>query len=548
MVAASTYVPTWDTLLLVATPFDPATSVSVSAPPWPGGFKGSVPGGPGTFAVLGAERSLYYADNTYFSQSADTPASQWFAAKLTWAFNYQSQLFQGDEPGQGSSRVGTGNITLANEDGGLAALLGYGWDGRSLRLYRGNKANAFSTFELIFVGTGDGLEWTDRAVTIRLRDRQAPFTKAMLVDFYGGSADLDGDSSITGQAKPLAYGRCFNIPATQIGSANQIYQASIGPIQSIDAVRDKGVVLTPSVDYPDFGSLLLATVAPGSYATCLAQGVFRLGAQPSGLVTCDVHGLKVAGTYVETAATITQAIATTRLGTDNFSTSSITGIAALDVLQPAPLGWFCQDASLTIGAALDQILGSIGGYWFASLAGNLEVGRLDTPVGATPDFSLRPRNFVDGISRTGIKAVYRRQVGYQKLERVQTPDELAAPPGVSDADRQYYGAESRWAQADRANVFTMHRYSRAAQVRGLFALQTDAQAEAERLGDLYDSELNLYQARVTGVDPFSIHLGRAFEIASWDVAGINSAGQNFRIVGMTYDVSQDALNLTFWGL
>lgn len=544
--APALYAPDWDTLAVVAQPFDPDLTQTVVSPPWPFGFGQSVFGGlPGSYMLAGTEREVFFADRTYISHDSDSPSEQWFKALLNWSFNYQAKLYQGNEPGDGSgSRIGYGNIDLINENGVVDILLNYAWDGRTIRLYRGRRANAFSTFELIFVGTGAGIDWTDNGVTILLRDRQAPFAKTLARETYGGTGGPDGDASITGQAKPLAYGRCFNIPAKLIGFGSQIYQVGVGPLQSIDDVRDKGASLTFAADYPNYDSLLSATVGPGFYVTCLALGLVRLGASAAGTITADCHGLIVNGLYVETTASIAKAIAMTRLGVDNFSDDGLAGFDELDLLQPAPIGWFCDDDSVTVQTALDEILGGAGGFWFASPRGILTVGRLDEPSG-TPILSLRERNFPNGIGRKGIPASYRRQVGWKKALQVQSPDELRED--IDDAARQLYGNEYRWAPEDRGAAFTMHRYARQVQTRGLFALESDAQAEAIRLADIYQTERSFYSAVVEGVDPFSDILGETVEIRGWGVARIRASGQKFRVIGMSYDDTQKELSLVLWG-
>jgi hypothetical protein len=75
-----------------------------------------------------------------------------------------------------------------------------------------------------------------------------------------------------------------------IGAATKyifaVQTVTTGQTGSIDNVVIRSVVS----DCPDIASLESATIPAGAYATCLAEGLIRLGASPAGEVTADVLG------------------------------------------------------------------------------------------------------------------------------------------------------------------------------------------------------------------------------------------------------------------
>src|SRR3546814_2394009 len=81
---------------------------------------------------------------------------------------------------------------------------------------------------------------------------------------------------------------------------------------------DLGVALAFGSDRANYAALAGASIASGSYDTCLAEGMIRLGGAPEGRVTCDFRGDAANGVYVATAGGIFRRIVTNRLGALNI--------------------------------------------------------------------------------------------------------------------------------------------------------------------------------------------------------------------------------------
>src|SRR5690606_4256550 len=122
------------------------------------------------------------------------------------------------------------------------------------------------------------------------KDPQARLDHPLQHQLYAGTGSGEGGDDIKGRPKPVALGWCENVPAVLVDDVNLVYQVHFRGVESIAAVRDKGVTLTAASDRADYAALVGATIAPGAYDTCLAEGLFRLGASPEGRITADVEG------------------------------------------------------------------------------------------------------------------------------------------------------------------------------------------------------------------------------------------------------------------
>lgn len=536
---------TRNVIAMVAKPFDETLSSSIQGPPWPSGNVEELYGDINDFSIAGAFTEVFASDVGYTSRPDDLPSDTWFPPALLSPFNFEFQMFDGLKPG-GRSRIGIGDIVIGNEKGDRDAWLDLSWSHAEILLYRGKIGAPFSTFTLIFRGTSDRLEWTDRKITVRLRSREAPFDLPMLTRFYGGSGGLEGDTGATGAPVPEAYGYCQNIEPVRIDSANLVYQFGRGAAQAVLAVRDKGVPIPGGTDYATLAALLGATIPAGNHATCLAQSLIRLESQPDGVVTADVEGNSEGG-FVQTTASIAARLAMTKLGTGSFQSSELVGFSALDAAQPARVGRYYADAAFTVGEAMDELLGSIGAAWWCGIDGKLNVARLEEPV-ASPSIVLTRSNIgAAGVTRIGGDPVALWRVGYDRIFRVQTADELAAPPGVSEANRARFGEALRWAIREDPSILYRFRGAVQVEVPTLFADQADAQTEAGRLLAMFDRERALWTVPVAGIDVFSLAAASVVSIQGWDRLTLDPAGTSFVLVGIAADVSRNDLTLLLWG-
>jgi hypothetical protein len=123
----------------------------------------------------------------------------------------------------------------------------------------------------------------------------------LLTKQYAGTGGLEGDTEVRGNNKPAGFGSTTNIRPPLINQTLQIYQVdAYGNTTSIPEVFENLASFGPSAgNYANYAALAAANVAEGTWATCIAEGLFRLGADPQGTITCDaVFGSSRPGTLI----------------------------------------------------------------------------------------------------------------------------------------------------------------------------------------------------------------------------------------------------------
>src|SRR5215218_3470456 len=247
---------------------------------------------------------LLAATHEFATDPTDTPlVNVPFRGTLQRTLRVDRTIVSGS--GFGAMSASWGELELINADGYYDDLIQYyAMDGRRVVVTIGQLGRPYNSYRTIFDGTASGWSIEEDVLRIALRDNgyklEVPASKTL----YGGTGGLDGGTDLKGKRKPLAFGAVENCSPVLLIPAEQVYQLHDGPVNAITAVYDRGSALTVGSDYADSVQLRAATVAAGSFATCIAEGMFRLGSTPAGTVTANVQGDKTGGTYVSTTGTI----------------------------------------------------------------------------------------------------------------------------------------------------------------------------------------------------------------------------------------------------
>jgi hypothetical protein len=203
---------------------------------------------------LPGTRTLYYASREFRTGPADTPANTIFENVLLQPAVLRRDAFGAGTTG-GASRVGYGDLILANGDGALDALVGYGFDGRAITIWRTETQDPTypTDFTKFLVGTMEQPEVGRDTVTIKLRDRQLEVQVPLQATKYAGDNSLpDGLEGVAddlkGKPKPLCFGKVLNVPAVLVNTSKLIYQVNDGAIASVSGVYDRGVRLGNNFD------------------------------------------------------------------------------------------------------------------------------------------------------------------------------------------------------------------------------------------------------------------------------------------------------------
>lgn len=363
---------------------------------------------------------------------------------------------------------------------------------------------------------------------------------------------LEGGDELKGRPKPLVYGQVRQFSPVLVNGTKLTWQIHDGSLESIGAVKDRGVALTFDADFASSALLLAATIAGGEYGTCLAEGYIRLGSTPSGVVTVDVQGDN-AGTlgasgYTSTAADIIRKIVTTKsdfTDPDEIETGSF---ADLNTATSAVVGIATRVDPVPAAAVLDRVAGSVGAFIDFTRNGRLRVARLVDPSTATSSDTITSieRDFSAASADVPAHTI---KLGYKRYWETLTGEEVAT--SVDDDIRFDYGEPHRFVVDDSASaaVLVLHPSAATYEVETLLDVSADATTEATRLLSLYSPSRHVYEV-VAHSKLFAYELGDVvtLQVPRYDL----TSGKKFVVIGIREAPWQSGdhenkVALTLWG-
>ena len=375
--------------------------------------------------------------------SADTrQACSWNAQRWAPALaeppSLSIRLFDGDFGS--ATEAGDTSMTLAavplNDT--FSGLTSVRWQDATVNLYAGTfdpESTVYpyaNTVALIFVATVSRFEISGGAIKLSLSAGPASADTKVLSLEYAGTGGKEGSADKKGKLKPWLFGRASNVEPVLIDEDNSVYQFSAyGAIKDVTKLYERGSDFGTSFgDYASYAALVAATIPNGRWATCLAEGMVRLGAPQAGVITGDVDGDYAGSTFRRLTGAIIQRIASYY----SISSGSIdsTSLSAIDTFAGTLPGGGTislylteQTTFLELAKRLALPLNAQAGY---SLLGKLFMVRLKV----TPStFTLQSRGarlpLVTDMIEGDTKPPYRRIImGGARVWRVHALDEIAS--------------------------------------------------------------------------------------------------------------------------
>jgi hypothetical protein len=263
----------------------------------------------------------------------------------------------------------------------------YRWAGAPLRIWQGEPGEPWSAWREIFTGLVNdyGTDENGR-YTFSAQVDGEPFEADLLNRRYAGTGAAEGGESLKDKPKPALFGRARNIEPVQIDAVNLVYQVhGYGSIRAVTAIYERAASLIDAGgknigDFANYGALVAASIPEGSFGTCLAQGMFRLGAPPAGLITIDADGDNANGFVRSTAAVITRMCALAAVDPARVDASSM---AALDTAVPHPINLYLT-SSTTLLQMVQPLAQACNAQAIVDWTGKLRVIRF----GAIPSPSI----------------------------------------------------------------------------------------------------------------------------------------------------------------
>lgn len=421
----------------------------------------------------------------------------------------------------GSSELGTfttgdGTTVLDNADGAYDDLPEvFTADGRPIAVKVMRRGDDLAEAFTVFKGVMASWFIDETQVAVQVRDFGYKLNVPAQPNIYAGTGGAEGGSDVAGKRKPLGVGAPQNVSAVLINAASLIYQLHDGAVTTISAVYDRGVSLTAGSNYASYAALAAAAVPVNTFATCKAQGLFRLGSNAAGQVTGDF------ATSVNMTADAVRFFVehgTDLVYADDFYDPSFN---EMNATQPAPIDyWLGPDDSETVADVCANLARGIGGWCGFRRNGLFEIRRLIAPG-------------------SGVLVAEFSRVDIATIKREPLPNSLTPPPwryrvawgrnwtvqsdlagSVSATRKAFVGVEARLAEASAQSILTDHPFAQDPQpLQTYFRNQADAAAEALRLLNRDRVERAFYRCEVPRRGLY-LNLGDECQVAypRWDLS------------------------------
>jgi hypothetical protein len=382
----------------------------------------------------------------------------------------------------GSITVGVGTIVLNNADGKLDKYRQYGFDGRTITVYKPrDKYDTVTDYStLFFTGTVAYAEFGWSKITLYIKSRLEEINVPMQPNSFagtnlgaGGDGGFEGGAGLTGKTKPQIFGRCSSVSPAPVNDFFLIYgfnydhDGEMAPLYQIYNVFVKGIrYVYGGTDYADENALMsadLSALGAGKYVTCLIKGLLRLSSTPAdnGAVVADVADAPDENcTAAQVADRILQENAAFVPGTDYDAGE----LQDLDGINICPVG-ICVMGNETIADCVNQILDSIGAWYIPDSQGVFRFGWVEMPdtlvsLGEQSVCVITKVQWEDDIERVSV-ADQSQNIPAQSVEiqhtrnwNVQESGSLADAVGMQL--RLFFTTEYRSAKAQDDDIVTAH--------------------------------------------------------------------------------------------
>lgn len=489
--------------------------------------------------VLPGERTLYFSDIGFMSKPTDTPADTYWKRRLEAPLDARTSLFSGSAIG-GRSEVTYGAITLANDDGALDALADYDWDGRTVEVrYTAVERPVFADFSIVFSGAAERLVPGD-TFSIELRDLQVLLDAPYQPLTFAGTGGAEGPAELAGRRKPMTLGVRRHVEPVQINGGLLIFAYGSGPSGGVLAAYDGGSPLVAGSNYASYAALAAATVAAGSYATCNALSLIRLGDQIGTVLTIDVEGVKPSGSVLKKFGDLAQYVITnaTTLTSGDFATSTV---SAMNTAAPDTLGhWYSGAQDATVRDVLDQLAQTHLAYYLVNATRKIEMGRFAAPK-VTADFEFDEDDIFNIAPTRGERRLKRQTVRYGKRERLLSSSEVLGTIQGSTRDALL----KEWQQEfdEDGAVATASLLATTETLDSALDIQAEALALAQNRISLFGPARRTMTATVPFTPGLTVGQTVRLQIARYGLG----AGKNFVVLSLDPDASAKTHEMKVWG-
>lgn len=447
-------------------------------------------------------------------------------------------------PDGGRAGVSYGELTLVNTDGGLDAMADDFFDGRALTLKYGDSAGAYGSFTTILVAVIESIAVEGARVSVRLRDRTAALDKPFSDAKYTGGNTLptgvEGTpDDLKDQYKPRVLGRIALMQPVLVNTSKLIYQVNAAAVDGVLQVYDGGAYLDKiSGDYSDLTDLYNNEPASGSWRQLPGSGLFRLGSQPVGQISCSV--VESWGYLDCTAAGLFERILTEKGYTSADWVAA--DLTTLNQQNAGSLGLIVEPGETT-ASLLDRIAQSVGAWWGCDARGRFRIIRWDAPSG-TPVATFGDDDVLD-IERQpdSQPPLWEVVIQADRNHAVQDKQSLA---GVVPADRAaWFSQATRDQKAANGGIKTSRLLADTVTYDSALNGIATAAAESDRRLDLRSVRRDPVTIEAANPADTDIELGDVINLTTSKLG--YSGGRLTTVTSVRVDYQRNLINLACWG-
>jgi len=343
------------------------------------------------------------------------------------------------------------------------------------------------------------------------------------------------------------FGSVWNVAPPLVDTTRQIYQAHSGStVASVGEVYDRGAPMAFGAAYTSLADIQNNAPAAGQVRVWNdASGCFfRIGSNPSGIVTCDVtRGAAVANRTV--GQLFSQILQAAGVASADINSADITAIDAVGAYDTGVYAG--HDSDVTALRLLDDLTRSVGAWYGCDAQGTWRIGQIALPTGTevgtiTATDILKIERTAPNDVGAGVPS-WKVKVGYKRLYQV-LPD---LTNSATMLNKSYFAEEFRRVEASDAAVKTAYLLSPELEFDTQLVTQANAQSEADRRLTIYKSRRDMYQCTIRVDSAFAavLDLGKIVKLQ------INrfgmSSGKKFLIIGIRTNLRNYQFDLTLWG-
>lgn len=441
-----------------------------------------------------AQIEVRVASADIITRPTDTPSSTPFYDGLIQPLSFRRSIMTGD--GFGGLIRASGEATIDNTRGDFDYLMPlYTMDGTEVELRYGRRADPYNFYYQMMRGFAGVHNVGRRVLRVPISDLSRRLDMPISDVSYAGTGGVEGGKDLLGKRKPIALGWCENVTPTTLDESLLLYQVHNGQVEDISAVYANGLPLTYDTDYADSAALVSASVSSGQYATCLAEGMFKIGNRDDELITADVQGANDGG-FSSTVGEIVRRIAI-MAGVSSFDELAF---AAFEVDHGYEAGrYFAHGHTVTFAEAMSLVAG-FGVYFGHRRDGLFTIGLMK--AAGSPSLRIKTIDILDdgGVDREPLPdalnpAPWIWRVPWGRNNTVQNGPSVAG--AVSSARKTWLAEEERLAVAENPARKAHDPFPRdRSPVHGSLRNEADALAYAQHLLALYGVTRSLYRVPI----------------------------------------------------